>query len=181
MKVGLYTKRFSAHQLMFARRLMNEVGAENFRYVWKNPVDADRTAIGWRPKGDVPGGQLDDILKDWVENCDVLYCGYRLWDLWERRSRKRLTTYYVGERWMKPLDLPVPVTWLHCDSWWFKWSGWVRWLKPSFRKLVRATVLLARNDPKFFVLAIGPWARQDMVRLGVPEEKIGRWEYEVER
>ena len=180
MRIGLYTKRFSAHQLTFARRLMNEVGAENFRYVWKDPVNADRQAIGWKQPADVSGGQLDAAGEDWVENCEVLYCGYRVWKLWERRSSKGLKTFYVGERWMEPWDVPVPKAWLRCDSWWFNWSGWLRWLRPSFRKLVRATVRLAKEDPNFQVLAIGPWARLDFIRLGVPERKIGCWEYEVE-
>lgn len=46
---------------------------------------------------------------------------------------------------------------------------------PGYRRMARRFVRLLRDDPKCWYLPIGPWAKKDMLRLGVPATKMLDW------
>lgn len=91
----------------------------------------------------------------------------------ERRAEKGLKTYYTSERWFKPIV--VARCWLLVVS----VPGWVRMLVPGYRRMVKRFVKWANGDENARVLAIGPWARRDFLRMGVRADKIIPWGYFV--
>ena len=160
MKFVHYTNSLSAHQIPLDRELVKRIGADNFRYIYTNE----------RLQG---GAQEIDVRESWIidaskadvtallEECDVLLVGgLRPIDLMERRSAARKVTLYMSERWFKPLG-QIP--------------GWVRMLVPRYRRMARRFVRLLRDDPKCWYLPIGPWAKRDMLWLGVPAAKMLDW------
>lgn len=52
---------------------------------------------------------------------------------------------------------------------------------PGYWRMVKRFVKWANEDPGARVLAIGPWAKKDFLRMGVRAEKIVDWGYFVER
>ena len=53
-------------------------------------------------------------------------------------------------------------------------------LVPGYRRMVKRFVAWVNTDPGARVLAIGPWAKRDFLRMGVKAEKIVDWGYFVE-
>jgi len=170
MTFCFYMNCVSAHQLPLAREVARLVGRENFVY-----VDAEADA---QPLQTVHAVADLMVVKhreapDRAENADVVLTGLRDFDLIERRARKGLTTYYTSERWFKPLAVRL-------GSLEFALPGRVRMLVPRYRRMARRFVAWTRSDPRARVLAIGPWAKADFLRLGVPAEKLVDWGYFVE-
>lgn len=52
-------------------------------------------------------------------------------------------------------------------------------LVPSYRRMVKRFVSWANGDPGARVLAIGPWAKRDFLRMGVRADKLVDWGYFV--
>ena len=176
MTIAYYTNVLSPHQLPLAREVVRLVGDENYHYVYRDELDQERLSLGWGDK-DLPrwcmrGSEDSPELMA----ADLVYTGgLRPLGLLARRIAAGKKTFYVTERWFKPIRLfgiNFPGTW--------------RLLVPSYRKMARRMVELL-NNPLCMCLAIGPWAKKDMllvVRLfgqrGVDyNSKISDWGYFV--
>lgn len=151
MIFAFYTVVISPHQIPLARELVKILGKENYRYVAAEPLNLDRTGLGW-------GNSLDEewLVKAWVKrdeaidilnNVEVLMTGVRDIDLMQRRANRGLKTIYCSERWFKPS------------------FGILRLLKPSYFQTAIRFARLLRDNPNIFYFAIGVHAASDMARL----------------
>ena len=155
-----------------ARELVARLGADRFRYVYTSKcgqkLQESQAKDDWIVHGD----------HQWLEDADVMLVGgIRPIDLMERRLANGKKTFYMSERWFKPLvlfdlrlfDCLISVV----------LPGWVRMLVPRYRRMAKRFVKWANEDEGARVLAIGPWARQDFIRLGVHPDKLIPWGYFV--
>lgn len=164
MKIALYTVVVSPHQLPFSKALIELIGAESFRYIYSEPLHDERIRMGW-PDICEPWiiADFNTESRIWLEDADILLCGIRDLDLFERRARKRLKTYYMSERWFKPfLCLP----------------GRLRMLVPSYRKMVQRMRALVKAG-SLMLLPIGVHARDDFGAMGFPAPAMSLWGYFV--
>ena len=175
MRFVLYTNSLSEHQLPLAREIVRRIGDENFRYVYtgesSQKFQESHARESWiRCSTDDP----------WLEQADVMLVGgIRPIELLARRAKKGLKTYYMSERWFKPLVL-FDLRLFDCLIS-LVLPGWVRMLVPRYRRMAKRFVKWANGGPGARVLAIGPWAKTDFLRLGVRAEKIVDWGYFVEK
>ena len=174
MKFVLHTNVISPHQLPLARELVRHLGEDEFRYVYTETLMAERQRMGWCADGDSSWIRQCEVPDGDLESCEVLLSGLRDLDLFERRAQNGLRALYMSERWFKPLRVLRLFGSFDCSI-----PGWVRMLVPSYRKMAKRFVRWIQNDPNGRVFAIGPWAKKDMLRLGVPESKIIPWGYFV--
>ena len=147
LKIVLYTNTVSPHQLPIARELAAMAGAENFKYVYVDAVDKDHGPLGW--KIDMPVWCIHaecGCAGEWLENADLLLSGLRCFDLFERRGKKGLRSFYMTERWLKP---PV---------------GIARLLHPRYFGYARRFCELMSSGA-VMGLPIGIHAARDMARL----------------
>lgn len=185
MTVAFYMNCVSAHQLPLAKEVAERVGPENFCY-----VDAGEKSESAQ-QGEVQGLKFKvqsiedaaaetaavrgDNAREWLETADVMLTGMRDLALFERRAKKGLKTYYTSERWFKPWGIVRLFGLFDCSI-----GGWVRMMVPGYRRMVKRFVTWANGDDGARVLAIGPWAKRDFLRMGVKAEKIVEWGYFVE-
>ena len=103
-----------------------------------------------------------------LENCEILLSGIRDLSLFERRTSRKLKTYYMSERWFKPIAGFLP--------------GWLRLLHPSFLHMAVSMRHVMRESDEFRYFAIGKWAKRDMRMIcgGQSEKKMIPWGYFVE-
>ena len=179
MKFVLYTNSLSAHQLPLAREIVKRVGTENFRYVYSGEClqggaqevhDAEPWVI--RCTYD-PSTVRSSELSTLLETCDVLLTGgLRPTELIARRLAAGRLVLYMSERWFKPIPLCIPL---------FPrlLPGSLRLLVPSYRRMAKKYADWLANDSNAWYLGIGPWAKKDMMSLGVPASKIVDWGYFV--
>lgn len=170
MTIAFYMNCVSTHQLPLAKEVAALVGADNFTYIYEGESEQAYQRAGVEGlKFKVQGlryddGRLRDDSREVLESAEILYTGLRDLELFERRAAKGLKTYYTSERWFKPIrGLP----------------GWMKMLVPSYRKMVKRFVKWANKDPNARVLAIGPWAKKDFLRIGISLDKIVDWGYYV--
>lgn len=152
MTIAFYMNCVSAHQLPLAKEVAKLVGEENFIYVYAGESDQVYQQATYA---------LATQDKSILETADIVLSGMRDVELFERRAKRGLKTYYTSERWFKP---PL---------------GVFRMLKPGYCKMARRFVKWVNTDPNAKVLAIGPWAWADFVKMGVKEEKLVKWGYFV--
>lgn len=166
MTIVLYTNIISPHQLPLAREIAKRVGENNFRYIYTESFHSERANMGWTVAEEpwiIPFNEQE--ARAWLDSAAVLYSGLRDLDLLEQRAARGLKTFYCSERWFKPIrGLP----------------GWIRLLFPKYRAMMRRFVAWANTDPNAKVLAIGPWAQQDFIRMEIKLDKICLWAYYVE-
>ena len=174
MKVVFYLDCVSPHQVPLAREVVKRIGANCFRYVYRDAVQEERAALGWQMTGDadwfVHIGTHPDVAREWIEFADVMLTGFRDFELFERRAARGLATFYMSERWLKPIVVSG------CSL-----PGRVRLLHPRFRRMVQAMKGCFRSE-NFRYLPIGVHARKDMVAL-CGEQTTSRmtpWGYFVE-
>lgn len=147
VKIVLYTNTISPHQLPLAREMAARVGEGNFRYIYTEVADKDHGGLGWTldvPKWCVHVGAAD--VDEWLENADVLLSGLRCFDLFERRAKKGLKSFYMTERWFKP---PI---------------GIFRLLHPRYSGYAKRLCALMKSEA-VVGLPIGIHAARDMARL----------------
>ena len=158
MTFTLYTIMPSPHQLPLAQEIVRLVGEENFRYVYDQPLEAERAHMGWSDQG-LPAWCVfarDSAAGEWLEQADVMLVGgLRPIDLMERRLAHGRCTLYMSERWFKPIPFAFRNVYL---------PGWLRMFVPSYRKMARRFAALFAS-PHYRYLPIGPWAARDMVRV----------------
>lgn len=180
MKFVLHTGWLSPHVLPWAKVVADKLGRDNFRYLYDHPMSQDRRMLGWEDQTTewtVKSWEQHDLARDLLLNAECLYSGCREVDVFEFRAQKGLKTFYGAERWLKPItvfDFRLFDCLIRVQV-----PGWVRMLVPSYRKMAKRFVRWIQNDPNGRVFAIGPWAKKDMLWLGVPESKIIPWGYFV--
>lgn len=178
MKIVLYTVCVSQHQLPLAEELVRRVGADNFAYVYQEELKGCLQAGGATAPWIVPAS---DATRELLETCDLLLCGPRDLALWQTRAAKGLKTFYLSERWFKPIRLGIFAklgkVLPFCRH--LQLSGGLRLLSPGFARLGRETVrLLAQADSGFAYWPYGVWAKRDMELIArvfgkrIPAEKI---------
>ena len=167
MKIVIYTAMISPHQLPLARELVKIVGVANFRYVYLKRVDEERVRMGWAETSSESWCRQVCVNDVDLETCEILLSGVRDISLFERRCRKNLKTYYMSERWFKPIAGIIP--------------GWVRLFHPPFLRMALQIRHLIRMSDYFRYLHIGKWARCDMLRIcgHASECKMVPWGYFV--
>ena len=161
MRIVFYLDCVSPHQVPLAREVVRRVGADNFRYVYRDVVQEDRAALGWQMTGDanwfVHIGTQAKIAQEWIETADVILTGFRDFELFARRADKGLTTLYMSERWFKPFRI-------HC-LFNFQLSRWLRLFHPAYFRTACRIRRLLRSDVPFYYLPCGIHAATDMARL----------------
>ena len=180
MKVGLLTNIVSPHQLPLAQAIVEVVGAENYRYVHTEEFHAQRAKMGW--SATVAAGirvePMGPESRTWLEAADLVYTEERDFELIGRRLAAGRRTFYVSERWLKPIGIGIGG---RCRC---RLPGWLRLLHPGYVKMVWR-FLRFFGDPNFRYLAQGKWAERDMRLLAricgrrLRPQDIVRWGYFV--
>lgn len=152
MKFAMYQDCKSPHQMPLAERLVECLGTDEFRYVYRDKEQVERVGLGWKMGGPDEPWQLHldsnpERANGIIECAEVLLTGMRDVDLFEKREAKRLKTFYQTERWFKPK------------------LGILRLLKPSYFRMARQFVSLLRDCNEFRILPIGIHAAKDIARL----------------
>ena len=187
MKFCFYTNSVSPHQLPFARELVKRLGVNNYRYVTQTRVSKARLQCGWHDEEEpwiLTDSEYPHEVRSMLESCDVLMCGVRDFPLFEIRAERRLPTFYVSERWFKPLRLYRFFN--------LKVLGWFRMMRPSYFKMAYRMRRLLRADIPFYYLPCGIHAAADMAQIvgwrrpvfsvaipGATFERIRLWGYFV--
>ena len=146
MKFVFLTNIISPHQMPLARELVNLLGADEYRYVYTEREEKERTKLGWGNEGEdwcLQGDENTAVLSE----ADVLMSGVRAPNLFEKRAKEGKTTLYCSERWFKP---PI---------------GFLRVFVPSYFKKARRIVKLLNESENFYYLPMGIHAARDMARL----------------
>ncbi len=150
MRLTLVTNIISPHQLPLARQIVAHLGANAFRYVATEPVQAERAQLGWVEGAPLPwvlepwrGGEAARAADIWLHEADVVLCGTRDLDLFAQRLAGQKLLLYMAERWFKPPQ------------------GVARLLHPGFLRMALRFRSLAQS-PGFHYLPIGYPAAQDM-------------------
>ena len=155
MRFVLYTNSPSEHQLPLAREIVRRIGGENFRYVYTNEMlqggaQEVRSDVPWIGQAD-PASPRTRIMAD-LETCDwLLIGGLRPIELMERRIAAGKATFYMSERWFKPIPFVLGML----------LPGWLRLFHPRYFCMARRFARLF-NSPCYRYLPIGPWAAKDM-------------------
>ena len=183
MTVVFYMNCVSAHQLPLAREVAKlvvrnqclEGGESGFLYVDAGVGGQPMQTLKASDDLGVKVAKIDtEEAREAVETWDVVVTGLRDLELIERRESKGLRTFYYSERWFKPIEIGLKVFGLR-----FSIPGWVRMFAPRYGRMAMRFVKWANTDPGARVLAIGPHARRDFLRMGVRDDKIIPWGYFV--
>lgn len=146
MKFAFFTNIISPHQMPLARELVELLGADEYRYVYTESEDKERSKLGWGNKGEdwcLHGDENTAVLSE----ADVLMSGVRAPNLFEKRAKEGKKTLYCSERWFKP---PI---------------GFLRVFVPSYFKMARRIVKLLNESENFYYLPMGVHAARDMARI----------------
>ena len=142
------------------RAIAHRLGENEVRYVYTQDLETGRQSLGWteeaRPVWALDARQHPECAREWLEDCPCLMSGCRDYDLFERRVKRQLVTFYSGERWFKQL----PVFDGNCDL-----PGWLRLFSPNFFRMASRMRKLLRGKRPFYYLPDGIWAANDMLRL----------------
>lgn len=150
MRVALYVDTISEHQIPLASALLKEFGIGSVRYFYVKERAAHRTALMGSDAMKMPWtikvGEDQNAFEEWIENADVLYTIFRLPDLFERRIKKGLRTFYMSERWLKPP------------------TRWIRLLHPGYFSMAKR-MLRCFDSGLVTYLPTGVVAAMDMLRI----------------
>ena len=106
MKVALLTNIVSPHQLPLAEEIVKLVGADNYRYAYTEAFHEERAKMGWGDGHAPVWCRLANECRDFLETADLVYSELRDFDLFKTRLANGRKTFYVSERWLKPVLLP---------------------------------------------------------------------------
>ncbi len=187
MKFVLHTISPSPHQLPLAKELVQILGEENFRYIYEQPLTEERRHLGWGDKFDnekwVMNERRDiDSARFWMNQAEVVLTGIRRFDLIRDRVLRGYKTWYMSERWFKPISISRLLNGFGRNLNHVKLPGWIRLMHPKYFNMLRALRELThdRGTSVFRVFPIGVHARRDMRLIGVPEDRMTTWGYFVE-
>ena len=97
MRLAFYMNIVSPHQLPLASEIVRQMGMANFRYIYHHRIDTERAAMGWSSEIYEWCLSLDSSeAREWLEQSEVLICGLRELDLFERRCAKNVKTFYTS-------------------------------------------------------------------------------------
>lgn len=161
--ISFYTNVVSPHQIPLAKEVARLAGGD-FLYMYRDRQSADRIELGWGDEIPEWCRMGTEESKELKESELVFTGGLRPLDLIERRIGAGKKTLYYTERWFKPYH-GLPGRW--------------RMLSPGYRKMAKRMVRML-NNPLCRCLTVGPWAKKDMLELGVRPEQIVDWGYFVE-
>lgn len=150
IQFALYTIVVSPHQLPLARKMVECLGSDKYRYVAQMPLTEDRRGLGWESAEDswiVNLRECPAEASQILETAEIVLSGVRDISLFEKRAASGLTTIYCSERWFKP------------------WCGILRLLSPTFFKMAWCFVRLLRRMDNVLYYPIGIHAARDMARL----------------
>ena len=155
-----YQDSLSPHMMPLMRALVARLGEDEIRYVYRQDMSSERKALGWH-EGEKPNWTLDvrqqpQVAQEWLETCPCLMSGCRDFNLFERRARRSLPTFYSGERWFKPITFFNGLVRL---------PGSLRLFSPRYLCMAYRMRRLLRGLTPFYYLPDGVWAARDMVRL----------------
>ena len=151
MKVALLTNIVSPHQLPLAEEIVKLVGAENYRYAYTEPFHEERAKLGWGDGSAPEWCRPVNLCRDFLETADLVYSELRDVELFEKRLAAGKKTFYVSERWFKPIIMPCGIS----------LPGWFKLLCPRYFKMARRFIRLFEHSG-FRYLPQGPWAEKDM-------------------
>ncbi len=146
MKFAFFTNIISPHQMPLARALVKLLGSGEYRYVYNESEDKERSKLGWGNEGEGWCLQGDENTAT-ISEADVLMSGVRAPNLFEKRAKEGKVTLYCSERWFKP---PI---------------GFLRVFVPSYFNMARRIVKLLNESESFYYLPMGVHAARDMARL----------------
>lgn len=151
MKVALLTNIVSPHQLPLAEEIVKLVGEDNYRYAYTEAFHEERAKMGW-DNGRAPVWcRPANECRDFLEDADLVYSELRDFDLFKTRLANGRKTFYVSERWLKPVLLPFGLS----------LPGWIKLLHPGYIKKAKQVADLF-GCYGFCYLPQGPWAAKDM-------------------
>ena len=118
MRLTLVTNIISPHQLPLARQIVAHLGANAFRYVATEPVQAERAQLGWVEGAPLPwvlepwrGGEAARAADIWLHEADVvLFCrnpAFLACDVGEGSGNLRIATSLRLRRAPLPLGRSV--------------------------------------------------------------------------
>lgn len=145
MRIALFTNILSPHQLPLAQEIVNIIGEDSYRYIYTQPLHAERANMGWSdnaPIWTMYGGENTPELL----NADLLITGNRAIQLIDERLKAGKKTIYCSERWFKP---PI---------------GRGRLLSPSFFNMAMRFKKYMK-DPNFMYFPMGIHAATDFVQM----------------
>lgn len=153
-----YQESISPHMMPLMRALVARLGEDEVRYVYAQDLEAERRALGWsdasKPLWTLDARREPDKARLWLESCPCLMSGCRDIDLFERRARKNLLTFYSGERWFKPIPF---------FRGYFDLPGCFRLFSPRYFHMASRMRRLLCGDGAFYYLPDGVLAARDMV------------------
>ena len=147
MKFTFFTNCISPHQLPLAKQLIDNLGVENYRYIYTDALTEERQRMGWGDAVDARWCQQGDASHKALANANILMSELRVLDVFEQRAKCEKMTIYDSERWFKP---PL---------------GFLRIFVPSYLKMVKRFAKLLLNSQKFYYYPQGVHAARDMARL----------------
>lgn len=159
MKFAHYQSAISPHVIPLIQGVVDQLGENEVRYVYESEGSAARVKLGWNYAGcswTLNKSQEPTNANAWLEHVPVLMCGFRDLDLFERRSRRGLTTIYSSECWFKPISVLGGR---------FHLSGWLRLLSPYYFSMVRRFVHLLNRQKSFCYFPIGVHAAREAIHM----------------
>lgn len=170
MTIGFLTNIISPHQIPLARELVKIVGEENYRYIYTEEFHSERAKMGWSEEIEgIRTEKINEVNRKWLEEADLVYLEERDLGLIEARLKAARKTFYVSERWFKPIH---------------RLPGWMRMMVLRYYKMCKQFVKLFES-PYFRYLPQGLWAKRDMIAIckwftgKTCEEKMVDWGYYV--
>lgn len=178
MTIGFLTNIISPHQIPLARELVKIVGEENYRYIYTEEFHKERAKMGWSEEIEgIRTEKVNETNRKWLEGADLVYLEERDFDLIETRLKAEKKTFYVSERWWKPILIELG----HIE---ICIPGWVKMFVPRYYKMCKKFVRFFESHD-FKYLPQGPWAKKDMIAIckwftgRTYEEKMVDWGYFV--
>ena len=160
MRFCHYQECLSPHMTPLMRSLVKRLGEDEVRYVYMRDIEAGRRSLGWvdmqNPRWTLDARRDPEKARMWLEDCPCLMSGCRDFELFERRTRRGLLTFYSGERWFKPLSVFRG----HLDL-----PGYLRLFSPQFFRMASRMRRLLCGKVPFYYLPDGVLAARDLIWL----------------
>ncbi len=155
-----YQDALSPHVMPFMRALVARLGEDEVRYVYTQDMGLARRGLGWndneKPKWTLDSRQQPQEAQEWLETCPCLLSGCRDFNLFERRAKRSLVTFYSGERWFKPIFL---------FNGHVRIPGSLRLFLPRYLRMAYRLRRLLCGKAQFYYHGNGLFAVRDMVQL----------------
>ena len=150
MKCAIFLYCVTPHWVPLCDEILRKLGQDECKVIYLNEISCGRVRIGWNVESArrfYKYSQISDQARLWLETADNLLCEVRDADLFIRRSKKGLKTFYTSERWFKPF------------------LGMARLLHPRFLRVALKIGRLLNRDSNFTYLPVGVHAAEDIFRL----------------